>query len=247
MTRHIKHPAALLVVLALATSGCVTRQDAQRTPAGEPTPASTPDDGTGQSHLFENRLLEVAGSYESYGRLDTAARWAPFDCRAPLPATPIVSFSRSTDAGTHGQKLYSLFAKEHGPSGSYVSNGQPSPVGQVVVKESWVPEEVKDEGKPLEPVSRKVKARRGDAVVEVDDSFVPYARKDGRLYHAKEKGPLFVMFKLDPQTPGTDEGWVYGTVTPDGKRVTSVGRVESCMQCHKDAPHDRLFGPPEAK
>ena len=52
------------------------------------------------------------------------------------------------------------------------------------------------------------------------------------------------MFKLDPQTPDTDEGWVYGTVTPDGKKVTSAGKVESCMKCHQRAPHDRLFGLP---
>ena len=55
------------------------------------------------------------------------------------------------------------------------------------------------------------------------------------------------MFKTDPQTPGTDEGWVYGTVTPDGQQVTSAGRVESCMMCHQGAPHDRLFGLPEKK
>jgi hypothetical protein len=50
------------------------------------------------------------------------------------------------------------------------------------------------------------------------------------------------MFKLDPKTPGTDEGWVYGTVTADGKTVTSAGRVASRMKCHQEAPHDRLFG-----
>jgi hypothetical protein len=117
----------------------------------------------------------------------------------------------------------------------------------VVVKESWVPEEVKDDGTPLEPVRRTVKVRQGDTLVEQEDSFLPYARKDGHLYHAKEKGPLFVMFKLDPATPGTDEGWVYGTVTADGKTVTGVGKIESCMKCHQDAPHDRLFGLPEER
>ena len=40
---------------------------------------------------------------------------------------------------------------------------------------------------------------------------------------------------------GSDAGWVYGTVTPDG-RVTSAGRVASCMGCHVDAPHERMFG-----
>jgi hypothetical protein len=31
-------------------------------------------------------------------------------------------------------------------------------------------------------------------------------------------------------------------VTPDGKQVTSAGRVASCLECHRRAPHDRLFG-----
>ena len=49
------------------------------------------------------------------------------------------------------------------------------------------------------------------------------------------------MAKLAPETPGTDEGWIYGTVAPDGT-VTSAGLVESCMECHDSAPHERLFG-----
>jgi hypothetical protein len=48
---------------------------------------------------------------------------------------------------------------------------------------------------------------------------------------------------MDPKTPGTDNGWVYGTVTADGKQVTSAGRVKSCMACHQRAPNDRVFGP----
>lgn len=56
------------------------------------------------------------------------------------------------------------------------------------------------------------------------------------------RSDLFIMAKLDPKTAGTDQGWVYGTVTPDGKTVTAAGRVESCMKCHQAARHDRLFG-----
>jgi hypothetical protein len=50
------------------------------------------------------------------------------------------------------------------------------------------------------------------------------------------------MLKLDPTTSGTVAGWIYGTVTPDGKTVTSAGKVESCMKCHEEAKGDRLFG-----
>jgi hypothetical protein len=49
---------------------------------------------------------------------------------------------------------------------------------------------------------------------------------------------------LDPKTPGTDEGWVYGMMGDDLKTVTSVGKVSSCIECHEEAPHDRLFGYP---
>jgi hypothetical protein len=39
---------------------------------------------------------------------------------------------------------------------------------------------------------------------------------------------------------------VYATVGPD-KQVTAAGRIASCMECHVDAPHGRLFGLPDAK
>jgi hypothetical protein len=241
MNRLLTRSTLVLVLLAPVLAGCVDKQDTQ--PPGD-TGAMRADEDTALRVNFENRLLEIADSYESYGRIDPGFRWAPAMCAAPVMHVPELALSRSADPDTHGRKLYSLFAKELDLPGSYLGSDRP---GQVIVKESWVPEEVSDDGKPRESVRRTVKVRRGDVVVEQEDAFTPYARKDGKLYHAKEKGPLFVMFKVDPQAPDTDEGWVYGTVTPDGKQVTSAGRVESCMGCHREAPHGRLFGPPEAK
>jgi hypothetical protein len=49
------------------------------------------------------------------------------------------------------------------------------------------------------------------------------------------------MFKVDPPPANSDAGWVYATLTADGQ-VTAAGRVESCMHCHQDAGHERLFG-----
>ncbi len=85
------------------------------------------------------------------------------------------------------------------------------------------------------------------AGLEQADHFLPFAEKDGKIYHAAKQADLFIMFKVDPKTKDTDKGWVYGTVTADAKKVTSSGKVESCMNCHQDAPHDRLFGLPEKK
>jgi hypothetical protein len=188
---------------------------------GTPGPANGP---------FDVRLRAIAKDYLAWGRVDGEARLAPTDCRAPVPAEARVS--RSEDAKTHGQKLYSLFAKDRT---AYLGAAKvPNPVGQIVVKQSWLPIEVPDDGGPL----------RAKAVQADGGRFIPLIRKDGKLLKAGKQADLFVMFKLDPQTPGTDQGWAYGTVTPDGTRVTSAGRVGSCMRCHAKADHDRLFGLP---
>jgi hypothetical protein len=236
----------LLLVLPLAClAGCFNIGQPEEPPAlASLGTGRGAEPHVGPSSEFQSRLLEIARTYESYGRLDSGARWAPAPCAAPPPQSQ-AHISASTDAASHGRKLYSLFAKElpkDNPSpDTYIVNGKPNPVGQVIVKEAWVPEEVPDEGRVLEPITRVVTV----GGQERPDSFLPYARKEGHLYHAKEKAGLFIMFKMDPTTPGTDDSWVYGTVTADGQQVTSAGRVESCVRCHRAAPHDRLFGPPD--
>ena len=234
----------LAVALPMSPIGCHDKSDENAEPRTSVTAEAT---------SFHDRLLQIATSYEEYGRFGTEPRWSPLYCAAPPPVAskappPRPRVSASGDSRTHGRKLYWLFVRAVPPSvavtGSYIRAGKPNPVGQVVVKEAWQPEEV-DAATPQRPVVRKARVRRGDAVEEHEDSFVPYVRRGDRLYHAASKSALFILYKLDPRTPATDEGWVYGTVTPGGKRVTAAGRVESCMGCHRDAPHDRLFGLPE--
>lgn len=144
---------------------------------------------------FHKQLLEVAGKYESYGKVNDLAKWAPWLCRMPPP--PKASFSKA-EKSPHGRKLYFLYAADRN---QYFEN-KPPQVGQVIVKESWIPEN-------NEP---------------------------------SKKFGLFIMMKLDPKTKGADQGWVYGTVSADGKTVSSSGRVESCMGCHVQTKNDRLFG-----
>ncbi len=155
---------------------------------------------------FHQNLLKIAAEYQNYGKVDDMARWAPWLCSAPLP--PKARLSASTDGGTHGRKVYYLFAKNRD---AYMKK-QPSPVGQVVVKESWLPN--------LDSASNAV---AGGA-------------------KPTEKRDLFIMYKLDSKVPDTDQGWVYGTATADGQTITSAGRVESCMSCHIQTANDRLFG-----
>jgi len=211
---------------------------------GDARAATRTEDKKLTPNPFHARLLEIARSYEPFGRVDDQSRWAPYYCRMPSPAA--ARFSASGDKNTHGLKLYSLFARDQRAYQALSKTGQPA--GQVLVKQSWVPEPVKDAVQVLRPVVRQVRVSAGDAKRParlVRDTFLPYARKDGRWYKAARQADLFIMYKLDPATAGTDNGWVYGTVTADGKQVTSAGKVASCMKCHQKATSDRLFGLPK--
>jgi hypothetical protein len=208
--------------------------------------ASAADEKPKPAEPFHDQLLEIAKNYVNYGRVDDEMRWAPTACRAPIDPKPgVARFSASKDEDTHGRKLYSVFAK-NGAAYLRPEKNAPVAVGQVLVKESWVPEEVTDPKEKKEIIVHK-SMDKGDKSLDRGDHFLPYATKDGKTYHAAKQSELFIMFKMDPKTPDTDEGWVYGTVTPDGKKVTSAGKVESCMKCHQDASHDRLFGMPQKK
>jgi hypothetical protein len=185
-------------------------------------PADTAAVGAALDPALAQKARAIAAEYQSWGRVDDELRWAPWLCRIPLPGRAYPS--TSMDQTTHGQKLYSVFARKRDayPAGPYTD--------QAVVKESWLSEPVT--GVPYEP--EKFRPDGGD-------HFYPYATKDGAVYRAAARAGLYIMFKLDPATPNTDEGWVYATITADGE-LTAAGRVDSCIGCHRDATHDRLFG-----
>lgn len=108
----------------------------------------------------------------------------------------------------------------------------PAPVGFAIVKESWSPVEV-----PLAEVPRLPAGP--DTLREIPEN---YLIEGERAFRTEARQALFILLKVDPATPGTDDGWIHGTVTADGAKVTSAGRVESCMACHTKASRDRLFG-----
>ncbi len=179
---------------------------------------------------FHPRLLEIAASYRKYHLADDAIRWAPTLCWAP---TPKARMSAAKEKSPHGRKLYFLYAKRRN---EYVSLGRKKdppaiPRDQVVVKQSWHPK----------PAAAHRITHDADAYIERQWT----AEADGKIWDAARQGPLFILYR-DEKAPAesTDEGWVYGTVTPDGKSVTSAGRVASCMACHEKADHHRLFGLP---
>ena len=88
---------------------------------------------------FQKRLLDAASKYKSWGRVDDEMRWAPHLCRMPNPGQPYVSASQ--DDATHGQKLYSIYASKRDEY-FHFQRDKPVTLGQVIVKESWIPEEI---------------------------------------------------------------------------------------------------------
>jgi len=147
------------------------------------------------------RILTAAREYSSYGRVSDRLAWAPTDCEAPAPSLPRQSLSH--DAETHGRKLYHLYAKDF--EAYRLGEHRPQPLGQVLVKEAWLPASGSTMSKP----------------------------------RAGERGPLFMMMKTGEAD--SDGGWIYATLTPDGKTLTGYGKMASCMECHQPK-EDRLFG-----
>lgn len=198
---------------------------------------------------FHRALLKAVAEHEAWEPTSDGMRWAPVMCWAPRRGPD--TFSASTDWTTHGQKLYSLFARNRDAYRSLRGGGTVE-TGQIVVKQSWTPEEVTDQTEQAAKQagrwhmirSTDITGKQQYSFVLEHDIFYPLVQKGEKFFKAAGKADLFIMMKFDRKTPDTDDGWVYGTVTADGKKVTSAGKVESCIKCHREAKNERLFGLP---
>ncbi len=177
-------------------------------------------------------LLAIAGRYDSFARAD-GTHWSQLDCLAP-PDDP-AHLSRADEGTAHGRKVFVLrlfdfetYAREtggrsHAPSDARMGKGIPVPgTEQVLVKVSYEPTEDATKAQPFAGIA-------------------PAVHK-GKKYYPGEQKDLFVMYRPTDKSLATDSGWLYGTVSADGKRVSSAGLVKSCMSCHEKAPHGRQFG-----
>jgi hypothetical protein len=196
----------------------------------QPVPAFEPD----HAELDPQQVAAVrlaAAAYTKWGRVDARPNIAPELCRAPLPedygAPSHVRMSAADDA-PHGKKLYYLWASD---KRAYLGDTA-LPVGFAIVKESFAAVPSKPIKSPEQPrISMSYDLPPIDWMI--DD--------DGHYLRAGARKDLYVMVKVGDQ-PGADHGWIYGTVAPDG-RVTSAGKVATCMGCHDDgARRERLFG-----
>lgn len=187
----------------------------------QPKPRPAPVKAKDVESPFTPVLKDAVKGYEQFVRVTGEAKVAPTDCRLPPTVARL-----STAEKEHGQKLYLLYARQ-AEGREYVKPGEPAAVGQTLVKESWQCVEGPQKG-PTEAGKRY-------------EFGAPILRDGDKQFHAGAFHGLFVMHKLAPTTPDTDQGWIYGTIDRDGI-VTAVGKVASCMQCHQDATEDRRFG-----
>ncbi|MFT3683834.1 MAG: hypothetical protein QM783_02720 [Phycisphaerales bacterium] len=189
---------------------------------------------------FDVDVLRVVAAFQAWPRLTRTPGIAPTLCIMwPPNFTAKAHISQSGDDSTHGQKLYHLYAMD---SKSYFEQtdmfggwepgkNDPKPMEgfeQVLVKDSFVPVPA-EEVRPGDPKQK-----------ETDAEDLAYGGQ-GRYTAGAPKGQFIMIKYADAAKPGTDQGWVYATVSPDGAIVQS-GMVESCMDCHTRAPHGRLFG-----
>jgi len=182
---------------------------------------STPGEKFVLEEEFVPRIREIAAEYSEWARLGDVPSWAPTMCLSPPSPGPLLSESRDTES--HGRKLYFLYARDVDAYRATLENDQP--VGQAFVKQSFDPIRMDSGGRDFESLEWAGHA----------------TRRDDQHWRIGSPRDLFVMYKLDPSTPNTDAGWVYGTITPEGE-VTSAGRVANCVECHADAKRDRMFG-----
>ena len=205
------------------------------TPPIAPIAPTTPGAPAASADLdarFADPIAAAGPAYAAWGRVDEMVAFAPTDCADPstveLAVASKVRVSNAAGA-PHGEKLYFLWASDRT---AYLER-RPIAKGFTIVKESFraVP------GRP--PANAPPP---GAGLGAPAPAPVRSIQRGGAWFEVGEPAGLFVMTKVAAgAADGTDVGWIYGTIDPSG-RVTSAGRVASCMRCHEDAAHDRLFG-----
>lgn len=187
-------------------------------PSGETEPAAS-------DPMSEHEILALLAHYK-YKMTDlTSARWSPFYCRM----MPMSEDSHAEDS-EHGRKAYFLWSDDPGAYYDIAADAvESAPVGMTLVKESWT---------PLEEFEGSLHWISSENMLYSTSPEVLYSDQPALA----EPYGLFVMHKLEPGTPHTDNGWVYATTDFEGTEVFEVGRIASCIGCHESAPHDRLYG-----
>jgi len=205
-------------------SGAVGVDSDKTVPIASPKPVE-PDVNDAQ---FHSAIQAAAEEYLQFAIVNTGSAGPPASGAAEgelILEEPVARMSQAESEAGHGQKLYFLFAKD---SGHYLNpDGSESPVGQVLVTESWT-------AVPGNAGARNLRNHASGNRVN------PRVTVDGETLKLGKREDLFVMLKQAPKNKATDGGWVYGVIDPKSYKVKAAGAVASCVACH-EGQKDRLF------
>jgi hypothetical protein len=228
----------LAFLVLLGACGADRPTPPSRPPDPAPRPAATPVASHHADELdarFVDAIRAAQPAYAKWGRVDERPRAAPTDCEM-VSAHPegVASHVRISDASDspHDKKLYFLWATDRYGYLAESTHDRPLPTGFTIVKESFHAEPSTTAANPAPEGGNFARAPRPIRTLSVGGKTLQTGAPEG----------LYVMKKIGgADAAGTDDGWIYGTITTDGA-VTSAGRVASCMGCHASATHERLFG-----
>jgi hypothetical protein len=164
-------------------------------------------------------LGEIEKSYKRWALVDEVPAIAGADCVGPTPGA--VHESGPDRAAAHADKQFLLYAAD--------------------VHAYWRSAGIRREHMP-ERLNEVAHAGLLDLPIDVVQVVVKASFRHERDGEIGAPTGLFVMAKFANERPGTDEGWIYGTIAPSGK-VTQAGSIAKCMGCHAKQP-DRMFGLP---
>ncbi len=198
--------------------------------------SSTDKDGVVlEDHLVQG-ISDAAETYTDWDLVGPHVLWSPTLCSAP--PLPTAHYSNATGDQAHAQKLYALYSNQ---AEAYLTmddeDSSGVPIGTALVKEAFA---------PVECAAGEAPGEGGLNPYDFDPNpgYVPFTKRDGKTYRTGEALDRFIMLRMPDDTPGTMEGWAFGTVSPNGE-VTSAGAVPNCIACHQNAAYDGLFGPKE--
>jgi len=175
-----------------------------------------------QKEVDDKVFLDIVATHDKLPLFNYTVKMAAIDTRpfnpndkVAYPPTTLFK-SRSSDTTTHGGKIFRLRVKED----SNYAYDLKQPEGQILQLALFYYEETN--------------TTLGDG-----KSF----RLSDLLYlNPTTRSNFYLMYKSNSKEYPTDNGWVYGVVSADGKTVLQKGLIASCMKCHDQSRTDRMLG-----
>jgi len=175
-----------------------------------------------QKEIDDKVFLDIVATHDKLPLFNYTVKMAaidtrPFNPNDKITYPPTTLFkSRSTDTASHGGKVFRLRAKDD----SKYAYDLVQPEGQILQLASFYYKEAHT------TLGDRNSLRIGESL----------------YLNATIRSNFYLMYKSNSTEYPTDSGWVYATVSADGKTVLQKGLIASCMKCHDQSKTDRMLG-----